>query len=930
MASWSRPWVVACLVTAAALSALVLVERLEWTRHAQQARLETLNQLSTLRARLEGELNGTLLLTRGLAAVITVAKDISQSEFDAIAREMMGQKRHIRNVTLARGTTIAYVYPVQGNASAIGIDFRDLPDQWPVVERMFATRQPVLAGPIALVQGGVAVIGRMPVFSTQPGGNPGSGPPWGMISIPIFLDSLMDEAGLTDPDLRLEVAIRGRDGLGEAGAVFYGDPDVFQRDAVLLDVILPGGRWQLAALPMGGWQSAHPAAIVQLRALGGALAVLLGGFSGLWIRRRIERREVKSRMALSESRLAAILSAAPFPLVVAHRHDGRVLYANQRAGRLMGLPAEALIGRRLPQRTVQLRDRVRLMARLAERGFVDDVEVRLHAANGRPFWALVSMIPFDQDAPAVLIACNDITARKAAEAALQEQLALHQTVIDTIPNVIFYKDIQGRHLGCNRAFMEMAGLPRDQVIGSNLADMGGDGDLTGAAEESDRRLIAGEKRMDVYETTVRHPTGWSIRALVHKAAFRNAQGRVIGLVGCVTDISDRIAFEQELTQARDQAEAANRAKSDFLAVISHEIRTPMNGILGMSHLLLDSGLTPVQRDYAATIHSSGEALLTILNDILDFSRLEAGRTQLQAEGFDLRDVVQAVLALMIPRAREKAVELTLDLADDVPALLVGDVARLRQVLLNLVGNAVKFTDKGGIAVSVFLMGRKDGQVVLRFDVRDTGMGIPPEARPLLFTSFSQADSSISRRFGGTGLGLAISKRLVELMGGEIGVESELGRGSRFWFVLPFTPADAMESPSVAPPVTVLRPLSVLLAEDNSVNRMVAERVLEKAGHRVVAVSDGVQAVAALGKQAFDVVLMDVHMPEMDGFEATRRIRALPGPAAHTPIIALTAHVLAGDEERCIAAGMDAYLAKPFKSAELLALLAQSHSGGPSS
>ncbi|MBC7952465.1 MAG: response regulator [Rhodospirillaceae bacterium] len=925
MSSSFRSWTVAALVTLVALSALALVESVEWTRHDQQARLDTLNRLSTLRARLEGELNGTLLLTRGLAAVIAVTQDMPEAQFEAIAREIMGQKRHIRNVTLARGTTIAHIYPMQGNSAAIGRNFRDLPDQWPAVERMFATRQPVLAGPVALVQGGIAIIGRMPVFITPPGAPPGSGKPWGLIAIPIALDSLLESAGVTDPDLGLDLAIRGRDGLGELGAIFHGDVRVFERDPVLLDVTLPGGRWQLAALPKGGWGASRPASIIQLRTLGGALALLLGGFAWFWMRRLVERRDAQTRMTLSENRLAAILTAAPFPLAVLHRRDGRVLYANQRAGRLMGLPLDTLVGRRLPQGSLAPRDQVRLIRQLADHGVVDDMEIRVRGANGRPFWGLVSMIPFDQDGPAVLVACNDITARKAAETALQDQLALHQTVIDTIPNAIFYKDVTGRHLGCNRAFIDMVGLPRDHIIGHDLAAVGADAELTARAAESDRMLISGEKRMEVYETTIRHPTGWSMRALVHKAAFRNkgGKGRVVGIVGAVTDISDRIAFEDELTRARDQAEAANRAKSEFLAVISHEIRTPMNGILGMAHLLLETPLDAVQHDYAATIHSSGEALLTILNDILDFSRLEAGRTEVQEEPFDLADAVDGVLALMAPRAREKAVELALDMALDVPATLVGDVARLRQVLLNLVGNAVKFTDKGGVAVSVFQIGRKDGKLMLRFDVRDTGIGIPADARPLLFTSFSQADSSISRRFGGTGLGLAISKRLVELMGGEIGVDSEMGRGSRFWFTLPFDDANGPLVTSAAPePMPAGRSLAVLLAEDNAVNRIVAERVLSKAGHHVTTVGDGAQAVDAMAQGRFDVVLMDVHMPEMDGFEATRRIRALPGPASRIPIIALTANVLAGDMERCVESGMDSYLAKPFKPAELLACVAK--------
>ncbi len=919
------PWVVALLATVTALGGLAVVERLEHARAHQELRLDTLNRLSTVRARLEGELNGTLLLTGSLSAIVAVHPDLTADEFAGIARQMMAQRPNIRNIGMARGTVMTYVYPAEGNAAILGVDYRDLPEQWPAIERMFATRQSILAGPVTLVQGGVAIVGRTPVFTTPPGGEPGSGPPWGVVSIPVHLSGLLADAGLDDPATDLDIAIRGRDGLGADGDVFHGDPALFDRDPVLTEVILPGGRWVMAGLPRGGWNAREPVSVLQLRTLGGGLALLVGVLAFFWVRHLGAQTEARGRLEASENRLSAILAAAPFPLAVLSRADGTVRYANTRAGRLMGVDAAGLVGRPLPRGSIAPRDLIHMLRRLARDGFVDDHEACMTAAGGRRFWGLVSLIPIDQDGePAVLAACNDITARKTAETALQDQLALHQTVIDTIPNAIFHRDTEGRHLGCNQAFADMAGRPRDAIIGATLADLGGDGMLLSRAEETDRDLVEGRVRQQVFDLTFRHPDGQVLSVVVHKAAFRNAQGRVAGVVGAVTDISERVAFEHELTRAKDAAEAASRAKSEFLAVISHEIRTPMNGILGMAHLLLDTALDAHQRDYVGTIHSSGEALLTILNDILEFSRLEAGRVEVAAEPFGLGRALDDVLALMEPRAEEKGIGLRLEVAAGVPDALVGDAGRLRQILLNLVGNAVKFTEAGGVVVSVGVQGRAGTTVDLRFEVADTGVGIPGEARARLFQSFSQADSSISRRFGGTGLGLAICKRLVELMGGAIGMESEEGRGSRFWFVLPLAPVPSAPMPEDAcsAPVPAMRALAVLLAEDNPVNEKVATVLLERAGHVVTAVRDGRRAVEAAATGRFDLVLMDVHMPEMDGFEATRHIRALAGAPARVPIIAMTANVLAGDEERCLAAGMDDYIGKPFKPGELLEKLAK--------
>lgn len=387
----------------------------------------------------------------------------------------------------------------------------------------------------------------------------------------------------------------------------------------------------------------------------------------------------------------------------------------------------------------------------------------------------------------------------------------------------------------------------------------------------------------------------------------------------------RASFKLEinLERARVEAEAANKAKSEFLATMSHEVRTPLNGILGIVSLLKDTSLDAKQRDYLETVHYSGETLLTILNDILDFSKMEAGKFDIEAVEFSVERLVTSVVALMKGRADEKGLKLVSVIDKGVPAYARGDVTRLRQVLLNLTSNAVKFTPSGRVTLRVTAEGAPGA---VRFAVEDTGIGISEEDQKKLFKEFSQTDSSVSRRFGGTGLGLAICRKIVELMKGTLGVASRPNEGSTFWFELPLEAAAApaqevSESENALPQI---KPLSVLVAEDNKINQKVISGLLQKGGHTFTIAADGAEAVDHLRdeKTTYDLVLMDMQMPLMDGLTATGEIRKMTGKYKSIPIIALTANAVRGDEQRCLAAGMNDYVSKPINPDALYRAMAR--------
>ena len=623
--------------------------------------------------------------------------------------------------------------------------------------------------------------------------------------------------------------------------------------------------------------------------------------------------------------------------------NDEIVYANDKFCEISGYTRTELVGQRyeLAAADLQPRSMFRDMAQVLASGRVWHGEIRTRARSGSLHCVNATVVPLrdENGKPTVTIAiCTDITAQKRLESIIKEAEARLLHITNAVPGVVYCCEVGREHTRytfVSNRLKEIRGFSPQELLA--------DGSISAKQilPEDRERCVQGvlgaaarrEGWRDEYRICM--PDGgvrW-IRGEIIPEDELSADGATV-FTGIWQDVTDTMRASEELRVAKEEAEAANRSKSDFLANMSHEIRSPMNGVIGMTELALDTDLTPQQRDYLEIVKSSSESLLNVINDILDFSKIEAGKLDIEHISFNLQKVIDDTLKPLSLRAQEKGITLVCDMAPDVPQALLGDPGRLRQVLVNLIGNAIKFTARGDVALRVrHLDSRRangtDGGV--HFAVSDSGIGIPATKLKSIFDAFSQEDSSTTRKYGGTGLGLTISSRLVEALGGRIWVESEVGQGSTFHFSAQFEIDEshigshagnaAAGSGFGGLAVMQARALDVLLVEDNAVNQKLAMTLLAQWGHRVTLSENGQLALDVLALRRFDVVLMDMMMPVMDGLESTRRYRALErGP--RIPIIAMTANAMRGDRERCLEAGMDGYISKPIKTIELKKLLLQ--------
>jgi PAS domain S-box-containing protein len=874
--------------------------------------------------------------------IVTLNGKLQPTEIEAFLASLYKGSQYMRNIGIAPNNQITHLYPLAGNEKALGLNYKDNLAQWPAVERVMQEHKAYLAGPLELVEGTSGIIYLVPVFLND-------GTYWGVISTVLNTSDLISVVETKVNQTKLQVAIRNKEGKGaDANSkVFYGDASLFNGDGVHINIPVTNGNWEMVVKPLGGVSALANSFRLMTVVLSLFLSLLTHQF--LFSHRQSKRNKlIENDLKSSKVSLQSVLNSIPAEMAILNK-DGVIIACNEAWLRFginkPKLPGFPVLGAPVGTHYIQI-------CKEADSGFMMDVQdkefrqdcgicgvlegklIRFNKEykrddDGVISWYKIEATPIgDNKDNGVILMHSDISRRKQNEEDLRLSNSMKRAVLKSSPCAIMSVGPSGYFEDHNPATLVMFGCSKDELASKDTTWL--DLLIPKRLHEDDcLKLIHYADNAD--DSSVNQPfesiglrqNGQEFPIELTITPIHTEENNFYSLF--IRDLTTFKQAEAALKQGLLEAEQANTVKSQFLAMMSHEIRTPLNAILGIQDLLVNTPLNVQQTEYMGIAAHAGTLLLRLVNDIMDLTKVESGKLDLEQLDFDAVPMVEVCMQLLAIKAQEKSLALHTIIEPDLNTWIKGDPYRFRQLILNLVSNAIKFTAQGSVTVKLSKASQTDDDCALLVEVIDTGIGIPEDLQAGLFEVFVQVDPSDTRKYGGSGLGLAISKRLVRLWGGQIGIDSTPSVGSRFWFTVGATVV-APEQPllptikqddSNRPNTFIAR---VLLVEDSLINQAVLAAMLRSVGHHVDLADCGTQGIEAASEKVYDIILMDVSMPDMSGMEATAIIRQLGGAAATVPIIAITAHALAGYEAMCLAAGMNGYTTKPISQKDLLALV----------
>lgn len=954
MSKLKKPLFITLTTTIILSITLYLVDHYAVKNHQNELQKQALIQLASIRAKLESTLNSKLFLTTGLAQHIALNPQITQQQFNYFADEIFTRQNGIISIQLAKNNIVSHLYPYNENSTVLGMRLLELPKQNQAIITAINNKTAILDGPLDLVQGGHALIHRVPIFSMQ------NKQYWGLATLILNVHSIFTEAGLygkTSDNFTFSIR---RNTSMQQDSLIFGTPEQTPQNAIKQIVSLPNQEWLISISPNKGWSTLPPGgnwlrlmsillisiitfmtwrlscAPIRLEEKVKHSTQRLAGYkknlellvekrtkalnkANYYLNEEINKQSETAKLLREKEDRLEKISDATFECILIH-DQGLILYINNNVEYIFGYKPEEVIGKSVFE-LVPPSSAEKLSQQLQSSGPNKFYELSGFKKDGTPYTVEIRSKEIVFEGKNVRIgSIRDITQRKKMQITLEESERNLRGILDNLQETFYRTDVNGKLLIISPSVSRLLDYNVEELLGTKLADLYVDpkGRTLFLKELSD-----GHGKATDYIAALKKKDGSTVWVSTNAQYYYDEHGDILGVEGTSRDITERKTFEEKLIQANNEAHQANQAKSQFLATINHEIRNPMNGIIVSSELLGHTELSAQQQRYITSIKESGETLFQLIDDVLDLSKIESGKITLKKAPFQLKKLIESLQDTTLYQLHRSEVNLQFLIDPAIPEHLEGDAQRLKQVLLNLLGNAIKFTQQGKIILSAKIHSQKAESILIHFEIEDTGIGFPQELQQTIFEPFFQIEQSHTKgSFKGTGLGLPISKQLVNLMGGNLTASSQPGEGSKFSFDLEFTIKAPPKKATSAYPGEKSN-LTILLVEDHLISQVAAKELLSHEGHNVTTANNGKEALEIVKRQSFDIILMDIRMPEMDGIETTKAIRALKDKdKASTPIYALTANVMENDRAHYQEIGIDGIIAKPINSKELSSQLAQ--------